>query len=202
MCTNDIIVMIKDIIISIAAATTAIVAYKGLAKWQKELKGKANFETARLLIRATYKLRDEMRFCRSPFIPSSEFPKDYNPLKKGTAEDKGKVYADIYGKRWEHVVKAIQEFDVHTLEAEALWGTEIREKTNQLRQCTRNLSSSIQAFIENEYSDGEYFKDKTFRNEIKNDIYLMKEDENPLSIKISTAIKTIENVIRPHLDNS
>jgi len=202
MCPNEIIIMIKDIIIAIAAATTAIVAYKGLAKWQKELKGKANFETARLLIRATYKLRDEMRFCRSPFIPSSEFPEDYNPLKKGTGEDKGKVYAHIYGKRWEHVAKTIQEFDVHTLEAEALWGTEIREKTNQLRQCTRNLSYSIQAFIENEYSDGEYFKDKTFRNEIRNDIYLMKEDENPLSIKITNAIKTIESEIRPHLDNS
>jgi len=202
VCTNEIIVMIKDSIITIAAATTAIVAYKGLAKWQKELKGKANFDTARLLIRATYKLRDEMKVCRSPFILLSEFPKDYNPLNKGTAEDKGNTYAHVYGKRWEHVAEAIQEFDVHTLEAEALWGTQIREKTNELRQCTRNLHASIQAFIENEYSDGEHFKDKAFRNKIRNDIYLMKEDKNPLSLKINTSIKTIENEIRPHLDNS
>ncbi len=77
MHATEIITIIKDIIISIAAATTAIVVYKGLEKWQNKLKGKANFDTAISLIKATYKLRDQISFCRSSFISPIEFPNDY-----------------------------------------------------------------------------------------------------------------------------
>ncbi len=82
MCVTDVFSIIKDIVISIAAATTAIVAYKGLEKWHKELKGKANFDVALSLIKSTYKLRDKIESCRSPFIPANEFPKDYDPNNK------------------------------------------------------------------------------------------------------------------------
>ncbi len=53
-------------ITAVSAAVTAIIAYKGLDKWQKEIKGKASFDIARSLAKTTFKLRDELVFCRSP----------------------------------------------------------------------------------------------------------------------------------------
>ncbi len=49
MPTNGLLSNFKDICLSGAAITTAIVAWRGLASWQKELKGKADFEVARNL---------------------------------------------------------------------------------------------------------------------------------------------------------
>ncbi|MEH6444026.1 MAG: hypothetical protein V7784_09010, partial [Oceanospirillaceae bacterium] len=80
------------------------------------------------LAKTTFKLRDELVFCRSPFIPASEFPDDYDPTNK-SPEKEGDAYAHIYAKRWKPVTEAIQEFDTCALEAEALWGSGIKEKT-------------------------------------------------------------------------
>ena len=67
MTTPEVITAIKDVLLGLAAATTAVVAVIGLKNWSRELKGKAEFEIARNMIRATYKLRNELQICRSPF---------------------------------------------------------------------------------------------------------------------------------------
>lgn len=201
MCTMEIITIIKDIFISIAAATTAFVAYKGLQKWQKELNGKANFDTARALIRSTYKLRDEIEYSRSPFIPAGEFPKNYDPLNK-TDESRGDAFAHVYSKRWESIVEAIQDFDAYVLEAESLWGTRIKEKTNVLRSCVIELRTAMDAYISNEYSGGEYFKDRDFSKSMRSIVSNTQKDKNELTLKINAAIKEIENEISPHLNRS
>ena len=129
----------RDIVLAVAAATTAYVAFTGLEKWQEELRGKANFEIGRQLIKETYRLSDELGYCRSPFISGQEFPEEYQQtgLGKHTAEQEGQAYNHIYSKRWAPVGTALQEFDAALLEGEALWGSSIKEKGQELRQCVR-----------------------------------------------------------------
>lgn len=67
MSATEIFLIIKDICLG-GAATIVYVAYTDLEKWQKKLQGKANFGVARELIKSIYKLRDELNYCRSPFI--------------------------------------------------------------------------------------------------------------------------------------
>lgn len=43
MSFPELILVLKDILVGIAAATTAVVAIKGLRSWSRELKGKAEF---------------------------------------------------------------------------------------------------------------------------------------------------------------
>lgn len=197
----EIITIIKDIFISIAAVTTAYVAYTGLEKWKKELNGKANFDTARALIRATYKLRDEIEYSRSPFIPVGEFPKDYDPIHK-TDETKGDAFAYVYRKRWEPIVEAMQDYDAYVLEAEALWGAKIKEKTDVLRSCIIELRAAMDAVIYNEYSGGEDFKDREFGKDIRAKVSNTHKDKNELTLKIIAAIKGIEGEVSPHINRS
>ncbi|QBZ84062.1 hypothetical protein GHNINEIG_02137 [Hydrogenovibrio crunogenus] len=198
----DIFSIIKDIALSAAACTTAYVAYNGVEKWQKELKGKANFEVARDLAKTLYSLRDEISYCRSPFVAAQEFPESYvieQSKRKLTPEEKGQAWAYVYTKRWEPVSSAIQAFDAATLEAEAIWGQEIKEKANKLRQCTRSLEVDIEAFIENEYSGGKHFKDREFGKKVRQSISDTKSKENELTQRINKAIEGIELEIKPHL---
>ncbi|WP_043319744.1 hypothetical protein [Microbulbifer sp. HZ11] len=202
MSTVEVVTLIKDIILAVAAATTAFIAYRGVARWQEELKGKASFETARSLIRATYKLRDEIDYCRSPFIPASEFPENYSPLGDRDPKIEGDAYLHIYRNRWQPVSDAVQEFEASILEAEALWGSELKEKSEMLRTCVRDLKSAIQTVIEDKYSGGEEFKDIEFRKETMAKVSGRKSGDNLLSNNIAAAIEELELRVRPHLGRS
>lgn len=202
MSYTEIISSIKDIILAGAAATTAYVAYAGVEKWQKELRGKANFEVARELIKSIYKLRDELSYCRSPFIAAMEFPKSYRGTQH-TDEENGQAYAHVYTNRWEPVGNAVQNFDTAVLEAEALWGEAIKEKAAILRQCVRSLQVDIESFIDDKYSGGENFKaDREFGKKVKENIWNVKSQENELTISINTAIEGLEKEIMPHLSRN
>lgn len=203
MCVTEIFSFIKDIALAGAACATAYVALTGLGKWQKELSGKANFDVARELAKSIYALRNEISYSRSPFTASHEFPEDYKgALGNHTAEEQGQAWAHVYAKRWEPVGKAIQAFDTATLEAEALWGKDVKEKAIALRKCVRSLQVYIESFISNKYSGGEDFSDKEFAKEVKNGIWDVKADENKFTQEINSAIENLESFIRPHLNRS
>ena len=195
--------VIKDIVLSGAAITTAYVAYTGIEKWKAELTGKANFEVARALIRSIYKLRDEIGYCRSPFTFAYEFPEGaQGGLANLSPEQKGEAWAHVYGNRWEPVGNALQAFDSETLEAEALWGSEIKEKAQVLRRLARELQTSMEAFIRNEYSNNEDFKDREFGKKVRANVSAGDSKDDELSVKIRDAIEELEKVIRPHLARS
>ena len=134
------ITAMKDVLLGGAAVATASVAVAGLKRWRLELCGKADFEAARALAQATYKLRDELAICRSPFVRGHEFPPSYQAIPKQTAREEKEGWADVYKNRWAPVLTAIQEFDTHSLESEALWGESARSKTQGLSSCSSSLS--------------------------------------------------------------
>ncbi len=198
----EILTATKDILLIFAAIITANVAVKGLQSWSRELKGKANFEVARNLIRSTYRLRDELSYCRSPWIPFNEFPEGYDPTSLPASEE-AKAYSYIYKNRWKPVATALQEFETQSLEAEALWGPEFKSKTDEMRQCVRNLEVSIDDLISNYANNREDFQsDSEFGETVKSKVQETKKQENPLTLKISDAVQEIENEIRPHITTS
>jgi hypothetical protein len=201
MTIPELVIVIKDIIIGIAAATTATVAVLGLKNWSRELKGKTEFEIGRCLLRATYKMRDQIRNCRSRFISAQEFPNDYpGATEKKSGRVEAEAYAHVYKNRGAPVWEALQGFDTYTLEAEALWGNDIRGLTDKFRDCVKDLRISIDAFISNYASDGEDFKtDPNFSIMIRGKVSAKSDEEDELSQNIFTAIQGIEDKIRPHL---
>lgn len=202
MSPLELIAAIKDIVLAFAAAVTACVAVLGLSSWRREQKGKAQFEVARNLIRVTYKLRDELQYCRNPRVSGYEFPEGSRGGIGGLspaadAEEWGLVYKN----RWEPVQVAIQEFDSHTLEAEALWGETIKKSTDNFRKCASELRNGIEAFLSDKASGGEDFKaDKEFGVKIRSIVAASpNHQDNDLSEKIASAVCAIEHQIRPHL---
>ena len=199
MATVEILSIIKDIFLAGAAGTTAYVAYTGLEKWKKELRGKANFEVARELIKSVYRLRDELRYCRSPFVSAGEFPEGYRGAQGRTAEEEGQAWAHVYTKRWEPVGEAIQSFDAAVLEAEALWGAAIKDKAKDLSYCVRTLQVDIEEFISDKFLEKYDQNDREFMQKIKAVVFETKSEDNELTIKINAAIEGLESEIRPHL---
>ena len=69
----DFISIAKDITTGLAALIGAGVAIVGLRAWQHQLKGKTEYELARRLLRAVYRVRDEIHNVRNPAIMPGEF---------------------------------------------------------------------------------------------------------------------------------
>ncbi|QPB83539.1 hypothetical protein CWC22_011295 [Pseudoalteromonas rubra] len=79
----------------------------------------------------------------------------------------------------------------------------MRDKTNEMKQCARNLQVSIDAFIHNKAEDGESFKnDREFGKSVQSDVWAANDDKNKLTIQISNAVQALEEEIRPHLKRS
>ena len=199
MASFEIISATRDIILILGTIITVSVAREGLKSWSQELKGKADFDVARNLIRATYKLRDEIRYCRSLLIQLDEFPDNYNSNEK-TPIIQAKAYSFIYENRWKPVSTALQDFETQSLETEALWGlwgSQFKPKTDELRQCACNLQVSIEAMIKDKANGGENFRrHPDFEKEITANILATDDDSNPLTLRISKAIQEIESEIR------
>ncbi|MCK2045595.1 MULTISPECIES: hypothetical protein [Chromohalobacter] len=191
----------KEVLVSIAAATTAIVAVLGLRSWSRELRGRTQFEVARQLIRATYRVRDELRYCRTPFIQGAEFPADYPAVEGATPEQEAKAWAHIYQNRWEPVRDALRELDAQLLEAEALWGSDIRKAGDALRLCARELQVAMEAIIDDKAVGGQNFQsDRDFAKKMRSTAHASAtSQDNELTNKIQDAVSSIERHVRPHL---
>lgn len=200
----EIIASAKDISLAAAGAVTATVAVIGLKSWKRELAGKKEFESAFAFIKATYKLRDQLYICRSPLIRMHEFPKGYcRSSKDNTAEENANAWAHVYRVRREPVWEAVQDFDSRTLEAEALWGQELKDLAEELKYCVRDLDASIDSLLNNELSKGEDFRrDPDFGAEIRANLSATHKEENLLTRKIEESVSAIELFIRPHLKGS
>jgi hypothetical protein len=200
----ELIKIFTDIVVAIAAVFTSTIAYKGVNSWRNEVQGRADFEVARNLLAATYKLRDEIGFCRSPFIRANEFPEGFVTLSNGNQSmESYEGYAHVYSNRWRPVVEALQRFDSVALEGEVLWGEKCHEATDAFRGCLVELNSAIEAVIDDKASHGENFKsDKDFAKRMRDIVSSSGGEKNEFSNAVNSAVQKIVAQVRPHLRHS
>jgi hypothetical protein len=202
MPSPELVSAISDAVLALAGVVTAGVAIVGVKSWARELRGRATFEAARSLVRATYKLREAMRIARSPLIRAHEFPEDYeHSPRQQSNEAESRAYAHVFNRRLAPMWDAFDDFDAQTLEAEALWGPVIRTKTDLLRAAVRKLAAAAEAFVDNEASGRENFaSDQEFGRRIRSDVFAGADPKgNELSEAVAAAVKAIEDELRPHL---
>lgn len=145
---------IKDTVLAGAAIFTATVAYRGIHRWRGEESGKADFDLARRIGKATFGFRDALANARSPFVFAYEFPEDYDPLR---LDMEGGAYAHALTNRFAPVRLLAIELQSLRNEAEALWGGELVEELNKLLQHASALHSAMNAFVSNKRALGEHF---------------------------------------------
>lgn len=197
----------RDIIVSGAALVTAWVAVPGLHRWKRELLGKENLEAARNLLRATYKIREAVGSCRDPYLEDKEFPEDYDGREENPMED-ALAYAYVYRNRWRRVRRARQEFNAAALEAEVLWGCDVRAKAKELRVCLQKLFWGFQQYVLNVKSDNRKFeRDKKLAEKVEwiiGETVKYNEELNASEDWFEKyggdIITGIENLVRPHLN--
>lgn len=192
---------IKDIILSLAAIVTASTAVYGVVKWKKELKGKAHLEAAKSLMTAVYSVRNNFEIVRSGWRDVSEYPQDYIK-NKTTGQDDPQADADalwhLYQNRIAPLATAMSELDTCLLEAEALWGCEIREYGRKINGCYNRLVISIKQLVAVEYRGGNKIASESLKT-YEADVIASKNSSDELSKQLSEAISYFENITNKYL---
>ena len=199
---NEFTTVFRDVAAGVAALVGAYVGLAGLHTWRRVLKGNADFETARSLMKSLYHLRDQIDRCRNPLIAPSEFSIDYAiKMSRGEAshKDAAEALQCMYDERLSHVYDAYVEFEVAALEAEALWGRDIKVKSEAVGQLVRSLRAAIDAMIADKHADGEHFRNDTKHGDQVRMKVRSSDSKNPFTMHINKSVADLENAIRPHL---
>ena len=143
------ILLVKDIILSGSALVGAIVAIKGLNTWQRQLKGQAEYDLARRLLVSLFKFRDAIDGVRHPIL-------EYETSSSSLGIKEGKSYDQIqfegvskaYQIRWDKVQNERASLSTDILEAEALWGSDLKELFKDVFRLEKKLYIAIVQYLE------------------------------------------------------
>lgn len=194
--------MFSDGAVGLAALGTAWMARKGVDAWSRELRGRAQFETARALLRSVLRLRDALQAARSPYILFEEFSEAYRVA--GSKRDAATVvdgYLHMFNSRWAPVWEAYSDVQAQALEAEALWGAKVRSKAEDVRTVVRLANSAVHAYLDNLRADNAHFNDNPeFGQKVRSEALASHADEdNALNRQLRDAVKAVEDELQPHL---
>lgn len=201
MCIWNFLANSSDQIVALAAASTALFVYIGLKTWRHELKGRSEYELAKKILRAVYKVREAFYHVRKLAIFQFEYPedmRDYHGHLKAEHRYTGTVH--VYETRWKVLNDAFRELEEQNLEAQVEWGNEFLDIIVPLRGCRTDLEIALQRFLESK---------KTSRTEegitpeawkdIRSKIYFYgKDSEHEIfQPQIDDAINKFEDRLRP-----
>ena len=210
MTASEIITIIKDIVLMIAAGIASYVALVGLRTWRKQLTGTREYELAQKVLKSTYALRETINQFRRPIKLSEEELAEVkehgilltevrnaelidNPL---AALKELESPADVAKKRL-RVEDALTDFEVVIIEAETLWGKEVKELLDIIHSSAVWLRASYIRYLSELDGSLEYLKGSP--NYYYKQTFGTWGEEDDFDRSFNTQIKYLEDYLRLYL---
>jgi hypothetical protein len=200
---KEYVVILKEITVALAALSAAIFAYLGLSTWRKELKGKAEYEKAKEVLKAVYKVREGFKHVRNPVIWSYEYPEEmrdhWGHLKK---ESEYEGTAHVYEQRWKVLGEAFNDLEEKTLEAQVEWGPEFENIIRPLRECRATLLTTIRMMLERKKHPKEFSQLNLEESQKETSVlnYIGSDSKyDKFTPDIDKEIAEFEKKLRPHI---
>lgn len=196
--------MLPDFVTAGAAVAAVIYARSGLHTWKQQLRGSSEFELAHSLLTESYRLRDSIESARSPFMSAPELKAD-DPEAAGLnpSERSHLSFARGLETRWERVSEAARGLDPLLIQAESLWGREVRDKFSPLRKMAYELRFAMDMYLrahdpripaDSRKPTLDYCQENNIDEIVFNHSTEAKPDK--FSLKLIRAVKPIEDELR------
>lgn len=198
---GEIVVIVKDIVLTLAAIVAGYVGIRGLGTWRRQLRGNTEYQLAKSMLTSVYELREAISSVRNPFMQYSKEPDlPEDKLKElSQREREWHALAQAYQRRWEPVPKAMAKLDANLLEAEVVWGSGIRAKANPLNRLTGELLFALQDHLEARNPDGRYESPGPGLVKKRRETLYGLGEEDEFKERLQEVIREIENDLRPHI---
>jgi hypothetical protein len=173
--------IIKDIVTIVAAGVAAYVGFRGLQTWQRQLRGNAEYDLARRVLVAVYKVRDVINNCR---LLASELDSETMDITK-----------QIHESHFAKLDEAQASLDVELLETQAIWGNE------QSYRMRIRLFLSLGQVLKNAFWQYylPYSEDTNKVEKAHGVLFTDRDHKDDFSVMLDTAVKEMEDMLRPKL---
>lgn len=194
------IATVLNVLTAAGAVATAMIAWVGVKNWRQQLHGQTEYELARRLLRSVYRVRDAVLSARSPWIDAGEMVMaltasgaDLDSIKSEEFSRHGTRAA--YALRWNRIRDALSDMDADVLEAEVLWGQELRETLKPIDEITTSLYLAMrqEPRLSSELRPG--VRDR----ELQDVLFGVTNETSPFTSRVEQAIRRAEAYLRPKL---
>jgi len=205
-CT-EIVSLLKDLVLSGAAITGAVVAVKGLSTWQHQLKGQSEYELSRRILVTVFKYRDAINGVRHPAMFAYEMPSPPEDAAAKMNPEEIRFYgtSKAYKERWSKVQAERKSLYADILETEAIWGSELKVLFKNVFVLEHELFTRISHYIELINPDAAEASKEAIRSIDKKarDIMYDNLSDEPDEYKkdLFSAIEQIEKYLKPKLSH-
>ena len=193
--------VVQGVILTLAAIVGAVVAIVGLRTWRAQLKGNTEYDLSRRLLKAIYRVRDELDYVRRPLITWGEIAAaaqeagidkpELNPTDK-------RIDAAVRARRWKYLQEALSAMDVEELEAEVIWGSLAKESIANLRTCVQQLRRA-EMELELRKDDMETPTDRGRIVELRRVLNGSGDADDEFANGVRSAVQVAEGFLRPRL---
>lgn len=193
---------IKEIAVAGAAVATAIIAYKGVQSWKKELAGRSKFETAQKLLRAVYELQERIAEFRHPTQTGDEFPEGhFKKVREAQDHQKPEIEAEglsyFFSNRWHRVYPAYLGVRELIPESKAVFGPDIEDSMLPFDDIIRRVLAASHAYVSH-IKNRERELDDAHLDRYKNIIFAPFNNDT-FKDEIENIVSRIEQTVQPHL---
>jgi len=189
------ITLAKDIILAISALAAAFIAWRGLATWEEKLKGKSEYEIAKQVLKAVYKVRNAFIIMRNPIDPF-EYPDNLRAQPEPlTPEQKYQLNLHVYNQRRKIMYEAFEILEGQNINAQVEWGAEFQNLIYSLRDSRNKLYEAISSKLDSIEDNQKLPEDIKY-------IFYPKYDEANQDIftnNINNTVAKYEKTLRPHI---
>jgi len=205
-CTET-ITLLKDLVLSGAAITGAVVAVKGLGTWQRQLKGQSEYELSRRILVSVFKYRDAINGVRHPAMWAYEMPSPPQEEAEKMSREQISFYgtSKAYQARWDKVQAERTSLYADLLEAEAIWGAELKQLFKKVFNLEHELFTRIRHYIElinPDTSDAKKEAITKIDNKARDIMYDdLSEEPDEYKKDLISAIEQIEKYLKPKLSH-
>lgn len=140
------VTLIKDILTGLAALVAAVIGIVGLQTWKKQLRGKTEYELAQRLAKTVYGIRNGFDNLKNLLTLE---------LASGMLELRIRIYfrAELYAKpscknQLQQMKEAVTELDGLLLEAEPIWGANVRQVFGPFQRFAQDSIVVISYYVE------------------------------------------------------
>lgn len=188
---------------SIASVVGAVVACKGLSTWRKQLRGNAEYDLARRVMKASLKVRKALRRIRNPLVTAGEEREALRQKYSNKTDDELKDVDSnlaVYDARWQAVADVMLELRMASIEAEVIWKDEAKQKITPLGDCVFELRTAVDQFLRLRSKEPPQVLIER-EEEIDRIIYEVSSDpeKDAFTKKISDAVEGIQDFVSTYL---
>lgn len=123
-------------------------AWQGLGTWKRQIRGNTEFDLARRMQEAVYRVRDGLAVVRDPMtlageeVAAREEAGLEEPLDPFDSKQDLETQKAVFARRWQHLMGHVSHFQSVSLEAEVLWAREFTGLRDQLLALVRKLRAA------------------------------------------------------------